>query len=414
MPSTLSKASGSVERAIATTDIDRGCGDTNQTPLMVASVLGSSRVVRDLLRQGASVSIADSDGYTALHHAVYHKHLAVSKYLIEAGADLEARHVGLDTPLDVAATKGFCQEMKLLMDAGANVDSRLDDGATPLYVAAQKGKLGAVRVLLRANANPLLSAYGSLPIGMAVYNGHLEVVRELLVHWYGTDRCTSDGGTLALATAASRKHVGIVAFLCDAGVVDTEGVALCAAIEGCSEACVYLLLRRQGGKVSTSSRAYVNMDHGTLPETYDEFVFQEIPLVSTFNLGSFHAARFARVLLEAGADATTGVRFPCDSDEGEEDQGFIGKPLDLAISYFRRFSPMRVHREMVQGLKGVIRLLPQEEAVHSVSWTWPIDTGRSVERVSRKKSTSIARMLPLLRRRAAKPRVLLAAMSRCV
>ncbi|CAN0443815.1 unnamed protein product, partial [Ectocarpus fasciculatus] len=53
---------------------------------MVASVIGSSRVVRDLLRQGARVSVADSDGYTALHHSVNHKHLAVSKDLIEAGA----------------------------------------------------------------------------------------------------------------------------------------------------------------------------------------------------------------------------------------------------------------------------------------------------------------------------------------
>ena len=208
------------------------------------------------------------------------------------------------------------------------MDSRLDDGATPLHVAAQKGKLSAVRVLLRENANPFLSAHGSLPLCMAVYHGHLEVVREL-AHWYGIDRCTSDGGALALATAASRKHVDIVTFLCDAGVVDTEGVALCAAIEGCSEACVYLLLGRQGGNASTGTRAYVNMDHGTLPETYDEFVY-------TFNLGSFHAPRFARSLLEAGADATSGIRFPCDSDEGEEDEGFIGTPLELAASYFRR------------------------------------------------------------------------------
>ncbi|CAN0349896.1 unnamed protein product [Pylaiella littoralis] len=121
-----------------------------------------------------------------------------------------------------------------------------------------------VKILLRAYANPLLSAYGSLPLYMAVYDGHQKVVREL-VHWYGTDHCTSDGGALALATAASRKHVDIVTFLCDAGVVDTEGVALCAVIEGCSEACVYLLLRRRG-KANTGTRAYVNMDHGTLPK----------------------------------------------------------------------------------------------------------------------------------------------------
>ncbi|CAN0568743.1 unnamed protein product [Ectocarpus sp. 12 AP-2014] len=173
MPSTLSKASGSADPTIATTDIDRRYGDTNQTPLMVASVVGSSRVVRDLLRQGASVSVADSDGYTALHHSVYHRHLAVSISLIEAGADLEARHGGIDTPLHVAATKGFCQGMVVLMD------SRLDDGATPLFEVAKDGRLQGVKILLRANANPLLSAYGSPPLYMAVYNGHLNVAREL-------------------------------------------------------------------------------------------------------------------------------------------------------------------------------------------------------------------------------------------
>ncbi|CAN0339971.1 unnamed protein product [Ectocarpus sp. 12 AP-2014] len=120
MPSTLSKARGSADPTFATTDIDGHCGDTNQTPLLVASVIGSSRVVEDLLRQGASVSVVDSDGYTALHPSVYHKHLAVSKDLIEARADLEARPGGIHTPLHVAATKGFCQRMVMLIDAGAN------------------------------------------------------------------------------------------------------------------------------------------------------------------------------------------------------------------------------------------------------------------------------------------------------
>ncbi|CAM9226088.1 unnamed protein product, partial [Laminaria digitata] len=154
------------------------------------------------------------------------------------------------------------------------------------------------------------------------------------------------------------------------------------------------------------------MAHGSLPSTYDECVFQETPLVSTFKLEGFHGPRFARLLVEAGADTTSDVRFPCDSDEGEEEE-FSGTPLELATSYFRRFSAnMRVHRECVGGLKGVIRLLKQEEAVHAVSWPWPIDTGRSTERKSEKKSASIVRMLPVLKRRAAKPRVLLGAMSR--
>ena len=75
---------------------------------------------------------------------------------------------------------------------------------------------------------------------------------------------------------------------------------------------------------------------------------------------------------------------------------------------------MKVHREFVGGLKGVIRLLQQVEAVHAVSWLWHIETGRPAEGKPQKKSASIVRMLSLLKKRVAKPRVLLAALSRCV
>ncbi|CAM9732325.1 unnamed protein product, partial [Ectocarpus sp. 4 AP-2014] len=161
---------------------------------MVASVIGSSRVVRDLLRQGASVSVADSDGYSALHHSVYHKHLAVSNELIEGAAGFTANGM-YGTPLYVASTKGVCQGIVVLIDTGANVDSELDNGATPLSFAPRDGWLEAVTTLLWANTNPLLSAHGSLPLETAVYNGHLEVVREL-VQRIGIDGRTCDGGAL--------------------------------------------------------------------------------------------------------------------------------------------------------------------------------------------------------------------------
>lgn len=138
--------------------------------------------------------------------------------------------------------------MVLLIDAGANVDSRVDDGPTPLFFAARDGWLEAARVLLRANANPLLITYGSLPLEVAVRNGHFEVAKEI-VQWFGIDGCTRDGGTMVLVAAASEDQVNTVTLLYDAGVVDTEGMALCAAVEGRSEACVKLLLEIYVGNV---------------------------------------------------------------------------------------------------------------------------------------------------------------------
>ncbi|CAM9843592.1 unnamed protein product [Ectocarpus sp. 8 AP-2014] len=133
MPSTLSKlydaaASGSVERTVAllsqgSVDIDGGHGDVGRTPLMVASTMGYMRVVGVLLRLGAIVSVADNAGATALHLSVFNKHLAVSKALTKAGADVEAR--GVDgTPLHVAAAKGFHKGMVRLIHEAGGCSSR--------------------------------------------------------------------------------------------------------------------------------------------------------------------------------------------------------------------------------------------------------------------------------------------------
>ncbi|CAM9321365.1 unnamed protein product [Ectocarpus sp. 8 AP-2014] len=90
---------------------------------MVASTMGYLRVVRVLVRLGARVSAADNDGATALHLSIVNKHLAVSKSLVKAGADLEARidhHQALGvggTPLHVAAAKGFHKGMMMLIHA---------------------------------------------------------------------------------------------------------------------------------------------------------------------------------------------------------------------------------------------------------------------------------------------------------
>ncbi|CAN0417614.1 unnamed protein product, partial [Pylaiella littoralis] len=259
--------------------------------------------------------------------------------------------VNCDTPLHVAVMNGFYEGMVMLIDADANVGSEMDDGATPRFFAASDGWLEAVRVLLRAIANPLfLPAYGSHRLEIAVQNGHLKVVREL-VQRSGIDSCACDGGALVLDAVTSDNHVDIVSFLCDAGVVDTEDVALCAAVEGCSETCVKLLLRTGWDRQ------------------------QKYACLRQHDLRYSHAPRFARYLLEPRADTTSDARFPYDSDEGEEEDR--GTPLELATSYSCRFSPnMRVHREFVGELKGVMRLLQQVEAVHAVSLPWPSDTGR--------------------------------------
>lgn len=241
---------------------------------MLAAELGYLRIVRVILKHGANVSLPNIRGETALHFSAYHNHLAVSKALVKAGADLEAkadyveggqwgiRHIG-HTPLHVAVNKGFHDLIEALVRAGANVDSVSRSSRTPLYLAAELGRVQAVKVLLRAKANPFVAEDVASTILAAVFGGHLPVVREL-VQRVGVDGCTRDGGVDALLYAATVKHARMIAFLCDAGVVDTKGMALCAAIGSCDEESVKVLLKIRGGNSSISVREYVNMVH-----TYD-------------------------------------------------------------------------------------------------------------------------------------------------
>ncbi|CAN0395806.1 unnamed protein product, partial [Scytosiphon promiscuus] len=73
-------SSGSVERLMdllseSSTDIDERHEGDGWTPLMVASEEGCLRIVRVLLKHGASVSANTDRDHTALHVSIYNKRL---------------------------------------------------------------------------------------------------------------------------------------------------------------------------------------------------------------------------------------------------------------------------------------------------------------------------------------------------
>lgn len=416
IPSTMdtlheSASTGSVERtldllSIESTDIDACHEDDGWTPLMIAAEAGYVRIIRVLLKYGARVSFNTDDGHTALHVSIHNKHLAASKTLIRAGADLEARATCFTlgptrlvghTPLHLAAGKGFDEGVRTLIAAGAYIDSRLDNGATPLYLSACCGKLQAVKILLCASANPLLPVGTNLPIDVAAQEGHLHVVREL-VQRFGLDGCSHAGAVEALDAAALQNNSDIVSFLCDSGAVDVTGTAFCAAVEGRAVACVKLLLRRRGGHVGKDRREYINIARG-----------RDNPLLCTFDTGRCVAPRMAKFLIEQGVDTASNVPFKFTGLDVIREPPLVAAKLTLQHTHAKYG---REDNEVADGLVGVIRLLQQIEAVHAKSWAWPSKSGCAVEKKRGKKSASITRMLPILRKRAKQPKVLLGALAR--
>ncbi|XP_008431874.1 ankyrin repeat domain-containing protein 45 [Poecilia reticulata] len=76
--------------------------EMGRNALLVASMLGKSSVVRELVKQGAKLDEQTVRGYTSLHLAACWGHLDTVKTLLELGADLKAKTFREESPLDLA------------------------------------------------------------------------------------------------------------------------------------------------------------------------------------------------------------------------------------------------------------------------------------------------------------------------
>jgi ankyrin repeat protein len=89
----------------------------NYTPLMLASISGSSEIVTNLLGRGAQVNAANPGGVTALMIAAANDHPNIVELLLRSGADINARSQDGRTALDIAQTKNNENMVKMLQDA---------------------------------------------------------------------------------------------------------------------------------------------------------------------------------------------------------------------------------------------------------------------------------------------------------
>ncbi|CAM9339061.1 unnamed protein product [Ectocarpus sp. 12 AP-2014] len=407
----LAAMDGSSERALALL-LSRDPIDVNQgdsagcTPLMLATTNGHPRVVRILLNHGANMSIVDDAGSDALLKSAIVGHSAVTKTLVKAGAHLEATDINGATPLHLAATCGNSEVMRVLIEAGAEVNSRRTNGLTPLCTAASFGHTSAVIRLIHANADPLLgnvlpSTEGAclLPLDVAAHFGHSAVVRELLQR-LGIERCGGESrGVDALCLAVKGRHVGIVAMLAHAGVVD-KGSALAAAAAQGYEASVKFLLRQHEGKHSASGSAYVNKFNR----------FGLTPLLENINCGHC-SARIVRLLVDAGADTTAANRVT-----GKKGQATAATTQLTAMECLLLLEKKAKGDtgEQPHNIQATFRLLLQVEAAHAISWVWPTGS-HCVDRPPRgqKRAEAPVRLtLPMTRRDTGTRRALLGAVSR--
>ena len=369
------------------------------TPLIYAIQSGILRAVKVLLDNGASVGVVCAKGVTALICAVESGRLEAAKMLIQADSDLEAMVINGDRPLHLAADWGYTAVMTELVKAGANVNSRGHRGFTPLYISAREGNMAAVKMLLRAKADPLLTAMGTdglnVPLDMAAWHGKTDVVRELL-RWGGIKGCGGEsGGVYALELAGDGGHLGIMAILTEAGVVD-DGTALNTMAGKGHWAPAKFLLKHQ--RKTNRGRPYVD-------NTCD--VAHRTPLMRCWGpFSGFAGCKIAQMLIACGADTTSPIPV----------KGENRKPKTPLESIDMLATGVSAKKEQRVRNKGIRRLILQADAVRAVSWGWPVElpvpsvlSGATQLGKTTKPLTSMVRAM---RRRATKTRVLLAAQTR--
>jgi ankyrin repeat protein len=132
--------------------------DEGATPLMRAARAGDSAVMRLLLDKGADPKLTTKEGNTALMFAAgvgyrdkntrgsESEALEALKVALAQGLDLNQANAKGETALHGAALRGADTIVQFLVEHGAQLDAKTKQGFTPLDVAMGKNSFAALPV----------------------------------------------------------------------------------------------------------------------------------------------------------------------------------------------------------------------------------------------------------------------------
>ena len=120
-----------------------------------SNAIDSPDKMRELLDRGADIEWRNEAGHTNLRAAINFGLTRSALFLIDAGADVEAKTCLFEkTPLMLAAETGDEKTVARLLEKKADVHARNKEGATALHGAGYAASVPAARLLLAAGAIP--------------------------------------------------------------------------------------------------------------------------------------------------------------------------------------------------------------------------------------------------------------------
>ena len=148
--------------------------DTRETALIEAVKYGHYQCVDELLKAGASVNKASTEGIKPLNIASLRGFATCVKLLMQAGVDVESG-------LFDAVKHGRTTCAKLLIDVGADENETQDNNMTALHVAVKKRHDNCVNLLIDSGADVnKVDKLGEISRMIAAKVGNVDCINKLI------------------------------------------------------------------------------------------------------------------------------------------------------------------------------------------------------------------------------------------
>ena len=189
--------------------------------LIRASARGDLAAVRRAHLRGASVDARDDQGRTALVAAAYGNHLRVARFLIAAGADVNAKDETVQSAylISTAEVGDDPRLLDLTIANGARINDKDSFNGTALIRAADRGYPRVVRRLLREEIDiDHVNRLGWTALHEAIILGdgsqrYVEVVELLVAAGADVSLRSRDDGRSPLEHAQARGYAQMVEIL---------------------------------------------------------------------------------------------------------------------------------------------------------------------------------------------------------